>query len=109
MENQINLYTIHDCFASTLDTMEIIEILVRESFADMYFGNKTYINVMHENFINQIKSFVTVFIDDKKQEYIIVDEKRINIPNIPISIIENFEQNLKILRSSVIKSAYIIN
>lgn len=26
--------------------------------------------------------------NDKKQEYIIVDEKRINIPNILISIIE---------------------
>jgi 3-isopropylmalate dehydratase small subunit len=90
--------------------MAEIEYLVRKSFADIYFGNKTYINVMHENFVNQIKSFTNVFVDDKQQEYVLIGEdKKMLIPTIPMSIIENFDQNLKILRISVIKSAYMIN
>jgi len=74
--NKINLYTINDCFASTPNTMHEIEHLVRKSFADIYFGNKTYIYVMHENFVNQIKSFTNVFVDEKQQEYVLIDDKQ---------------------------------
>ncbi len=96
-------------FASTIDTMSILEHLVRKSFADMYFGDKTYINIMHNNFISQIKSFNSVLTDDKGNEYVIINDERVEIPKIPKSILDNFEKNLTILRSAVINSPYMIN
>jgi DNA-directed RNA polymerase len=106
---RMNLYTIHDCFASTVDTMGEIERLVRESFADIYFGDKNYINTMHNNFINQIKSFTEILIDEKNREYIIIDDKKLLIPEIPYSILNNLEDNVHILRTSIITSPYLIN
>jgi DNA-directed RNA polymerase len=76
-EKYINLYTIHDCFASTADTMNIIERLVRESFAELYFADKTYINIMHENFLIQIKSYTNIFTDEITGKlYIIINDNK---------------------------------
>lgn len=109
-EKYINLYTIHDCFASTADTMNIIERLVRESFAELYFADKTYINIMHENFLIQIKSYTNIFTDEITGKlYIIINDNKWEIPEIPKSIKNNFEKNLKTLRTSIINSPYMIN
>ena len=42
----LNLYTIHDCFATDYKNMKIIEILVRLSFIELYF-NKDYLEILN--------------------------------------------------------------
>jgi DNA-directed RNA polymerase len=49
--NNLNLYTIHDCFASDYLTIELIELLVKISFVELYF-NQNYLNNVHESFIS---------------------------------------------------------
>lgn len=45
----INLFTIHDCFASSPETLDIINIEVRKAFSMMYF-NQDYLLKLHESF-----------------------------------------------------------
>jgi DNA-directed RNA polymerase len=52
----INIYTIHDCFASTNSEMEAVEALVKEAFIKLYF-QKNYLEELHNSLINQIKSY----------------------------------------------------
>lgn len=49
----INLYTIHDCFASDLHSIAIIELLVKHSFIELYF-KKDYLALLEETFLKQI-------------------------------------------------------
>jgi DNA-directed RNA polymerase len=57
---KINLYTIHDCFASTCDGMEIIDKLVREAFIVIYF-DMDYLNKLHNYLIYKINSYEKVY------------------------------------------------
>jgi hypothetical protein len=41
--------------------------------------------------------------------YIIINDNKWEIPEIPKSIKNNFEKNLKTLRTSIINSPYMIN
>ncbi len=51
-----NLYTIHDCFATTSAEMENVERVVKRVFAEMYF-QKNYLESMHETFLAQLRSY----------------------------------------------------
>ena len=52
----VNLYTIHDCFASTNDQMDIMEILVRKAFSQLYF-EQNYLVELDKCLLSQIKSY----------------------------------------------------
>ena len=81
--NNINLYTIHDCFATDYKNMAILEILIKKSFSDLYF-NSNYLNLIHNSFINQISSITTVFEEtskDEKNKFILIDPKLIKNKN----------------------------
>lgn len=51
-----NLYTIHDCFASSNDQMECMELLVRKAFAMLYF-DKNYLIELDTCLMGQIKTY----------------------------------------------------
>jgi DNA-directed RNA polymerase len=51
--NVDNLYTIHDCFASTADNISLINELVRESFCQIY-AEESYLFNLHMFFIRYI-------------------------------------------------------
>ena len=55
-KQNINLYTIHDCFASVNDQMDIVETLVRKAFSALYF-EKNYLAELDVCLVNQIKSY----------------------------------------------------
>nr|QWO71452.1 RNA polymerase [Calocybe cyanea] len=76
--NTINLYTIHDCFATDYKNMAILEVLIKQSFSDIYF-NQNYLNSIHNSFVNQINSVTTVFSEalGENKEYILIDSKLI--------------------------------
>ncbi len=59
LEN-INLYTIHDCFASDYKNIAIIEILVKYSFTQLYFKHN-YLENIHNSFILQINNKFDIF------------------------------------------------
>lgn len=48
INNDIPLYTIHDCFASNIENINKIETLVKSAFIDMYF-NVNYLIKLHNN------------------------------------------------------------
>ena len=60
----MNLYTIHDCFATDYKNIALLEILIKKSFTDIYF-NKKYLDFIHECFLKQIESMNTIFTENK--------------------------------------------
>lgn len=63
IQEYYNLYTIHDCFASTSGEMEKMEKCVREVFALMYFKEE-YLIKFHENILSQIRDDTNIYIKD---------------------------------------------
>jgi len=86
----INLYTIHDCFASMNNQMDIIEKLVRKAFSSLYFDNN-YLKNLDTSLLNQITSCgITIEILDNgvRRACITSDESKpeieyIEIPELP--------------------------
>ena len=86
VKTNLSLYTIHDCFATTPNNMEIMERNVKAAFIDIYFKDQSYIEKMHNHIIDQIKSFIEIDIIDGKK-YIEIDNERYLIPEIPKSFL----------------------
>jgi len=79
--DQIPVYTVHDCFASTANNMSILEHNVKTAFIDIYFNEEGYLLKSHNRIISQIKEVhETITIDGK--EYI--DMSSYNTPDILI-------------------------
>lgn len=55
-DKKINLYTIHDCFASVNDQMDTIEYLVRKAFSKLYF-EENYLLELDTCLMGQIKTY----------------------------------------------------
>ena len=127
MKNEfINLFTIHDCFASTPETMRLLNFEVRKAFAMMYF-DQNYIYTMHRNFLNQIISQTTIYEENEDKEsialdlqqiessdtakndklFILVGKKKVSIPKIPFNV--DWELVKPIFEEGIIKSIYFIN
>jgi hypothetical protein len=84
-KNNIPLYTIHDCFATTPNNMELIKNNVTLLFSEMYFS-EPYIKILHISLLKQILSYEDIFgyplefITDKKNDNLIIkDFKKVNI------------------------------
>src|SRR5882724_6441508 len=98
--NNQPLYTIHDCFASTANNMYDIEKKVKASFIEIYFNNENYLEKMHMNLIDQIKSINNEIININENEYIIINNKNYIIPKLPEAftnkdIMDTFIQGIK--------------
>lgn len=65
LEN-INLYTIHDCFASDYNNIAIIELLVKHSFIELYF-KKDYLLELHDSFVKQIRGYTDIYEEDSEE------------------------------------------
>lgn len=94
----MNLYTIHDCFATDYKNIALLEILIKKSFTDIYF-NKKYLDFIHECFLKQIESMNTIFTENKDGniiKYILLDPKfkfnsKMKLINKKTSILKNFK------------------
>jgi DNA-directed RNA polymerase len=73
--NKLNLYTIHDCFATDYKNMAILEVLIKKSFSDIYF-NENYLNILHQSFFNQIRSITNIF-EENNNNFILINIKDI--------------------------------
>jgi hypothetical protein len=89
-KNNIPLYTIHDCFATTPNYMELIKHNVISLFSDMYFSTP-YIQTLHISLLKQILSSEDIFgypleiirgeskSNDKNDKVIIKEFKKVKI------------------------------
>ena len=79
--DQIPVYTVHDCFASTANNMSILEYNVKKAFINIYFNEEGFLLKSHNRIISQIKEVhETITINGK--EYI--DMSLHNTPDILI-------------------------
>jgi hypothetical protein len=106
MNIQPPLYTIHDCFASTPNNMAIMENEVKKSFIEIYFKDQNYIEKMHNNLIEQIRSYKQTQIING-EEIIEIDNKVYKIPNIPQSFLN--QKIVHIFIEGIKKSKFFIS
>ena len=59
----IPIYTVHDCFASTPNNIELLELIVKEAFIEIYFKDKGYLLKAQNNILAQIKATSEIFIE----------------------------------------------
>jgi DNA-directed RNA polymerase len=102
--NKVNLFTVHDCFATSPDKMNKLNKDIRNCFVMIYF-EKDYIKSLHQNFIIEIYKNVKRFYIKKNnkleeisindiyeidfyQEYIIKldNKKEYTIPSLPYKL-----------------------
>lgn len=80
-DSKIDLYTIHDCFASTNADMARMESLVKRAFTQLYF-NADYLQELHHSILNQIRSYAQLtekIVGGKKVTVLTPDDKAPNI------------------------------
>jgi DNA-directed RNA polymerase len=94
----INLFTVHDCFASTADSIQTINIVVRLAFLKLYSDSK-YLNKLHNFYCEYIID--NGFIIDNNIVYNSSGDQ-FNLPTPPIS------NNLD-LNNVLNKAIYFIN
>nr|QWO71430.1 RNA polymerase [Termitomyces sp. K1Ac] len=123
--NYFNLFTIHDCFATTPDAMKILNLEVRKAFSLMYFDER-YLNTLHLDFLRDICRYTNIYKEDKKgiitpyspsepyDNYTLFfyfqitkkDKVRFNIPNIPFE--GKWEIVKDIFETGITNSLYFI-
>jgi DNA-directed RNA polymerase len=102
------LYTVHDCFATTLNNMSKLELFVKEAFIEIYFRDGNYLKNMHNNLIEQIKTHSKdYFVNNNGEEKVIINEEEFTIPKLPYEFISN-EHN-KLFINGLLKSKYFIS
>ena len=96
-KQNINLFTIHDCFASDYKEIALIELLVKHSFVELYF-RKNYLEHIHNSFYLQIKSETEIFnetkiIDGKeiKEEYILCNSDKLKTKKLYIPVLPDYK------------------
>lgn len=108
-DKQINIFTIHDCFASHANKIGIIKLEVKLAFLNIY-SNKEFLNKNYHNFmIEYIKKSGFILSDDNKKILSFSKKKKTNtdliLPEVP-----NFDsENLFNLKELLLKSQYFTN
>jgi DNA-directed RNA polymerase len=75
-----NIYTIHDCFASTACNIPVLHELVKESFISLY-ANNTFVHSLHKLFIEYINGnydIKRVYKIDNEEKYEIIGKGSID-------------------------------
>lgn len=97
------ILTIHDCFGTSPNQMELLDFIVKKTFIALY-SQYDFLMKFHEQFISTLKlNNITVY-ENNNSQWVIHPEKRnkkIFIPEIPIK--GNFDLN------NVLKAPYFIN
>ena len=113
---KLPVYTVHDCFASTPNKMELLELKVKEAFIDIYFKDEGYLVKTHNSIIDQIKFAYETYIKDGK-EYIDINivsspaDSDIKVKDLELPVLpEAFkDRNLEPFVKGLLKSKYFID
>jgi DNA-directed RNA polymerase len=100
MNKNINLVTVHDCFVTDSNNIEMLNFQVRLAFLRLY-QNHNFIERFHNYLINYLKNIGINFNVDNTKIYL-NDNSTANIPNKP-----NFKNNLD-LKYNLFNSPYFL-
>jgi DNA-directed RNA polymerase len=105
--DNIPVFSVHDCFSSTPNNMELLERKVKDAFIEIYFKDEAFLVKTHNRIINQIKEVYEIIIIDDK-EYIDMssyNKPDIKLPDLPDAFKYN---NLTDFIKGLLKSKYFI-
>ena len=84
---RIPVYTIHDCFASTPNNIELLEGKVKKAFIDIYFTDEGYLLQSHNKIIKEIKDRFEIKIENGREYIVNVTSKKdteyLELPQLP--------------------------
>lgn len=117
----IPLYTVHDCFASTPNNMEYLDLNVKKAFINIYLQDESFLEMMHNNFVEQLKKKGRIIVTSRnvlKVRYLKVEkDKNGNIisktwkteylPKIPKFNVN--DEILSIFKNGIMESLYMIS
>ena len=110
--DNIPLYTIHDCFATTPNNMSILNKVVLSAFVKLYFDSN-YIENLNNNIIAQICSYGYEIEEKEGQKYLMnrseESDELIPLPSIPDELLTKWELNKKVFEENIKNSTYFIS
>jgi DNA-directed RNA polymerase len=109
----INIYTIHDCFASVNDQMDIMEILVRKAFTQLYF-EQNYLVELDRCLLSQIKSYgIEIQTSNDGERFAVFQSQtskgELETLKIPMLPDFNWEANKDYLKEQIMLAEYFIS
>jgi DNA-directed RNA polymerase len=84
--NNIPILTIHDCFSTNANYIELLNYHVKLAFLSIY-KNKNFIENYHKNIINYLKNYGLNFINNDTEILLISNKNKIikhKLPNLPV-------------------------
>jgi DNA-directed RNA polymerase len=80
LTHPVNLYTVHDCFATSIDKLPLINHLVREAFIDIY-SSDSYISDFNNFVVQYIEKNNIEIVETKvKENDLYINKKGVIIP-----------------------------
>jgi DNA-directed RNA polymerase len=99
-KNNIDISTIHDCFSSQANNVELMSYEVKAAFLHLY-RNQKFVNEFHEFILEHIKKLG--FILDKTNSFVLLNcNTAVLIPNKPV-----FDNDFD-LKENVLNSQYLL-
>jgi DNA-directed RNA polymerase len=98
-QNNINILTIHDCFATNANNVDIMAFHVKQAFVFLYL-NRNFINSYHSFILQYLEKLGYIIIDNS---YICINKKKTYIPEVPEF---KYDDSIK---ENVLGSQYFIN
>ena len=99
-KKNINILTIHDCFASSANNIELMNLHVKLAFVFLYL-NKNFVINYNKVIIDHIEK--VGYILNKEENYVCINNKKIFLPKVP-----SFKNN-DLIKENILGSKYFIN
>ena len=74
--------------------MVTIEAQVKAAFMQMYFTNGNYLKKMHNNLIEQIKSYEDIIVDREGKKKVTIKNKTYYLPELPKQFTDTTKVNV---------------
>ena len=110
--DNIPLYTIHDCFATTPNHLKVLNQVILSAFIKLYFDSN-YIVKLYDTIVSQICSYGFELKDQDGFKYFINRNDSdgpsiIPLPSIPKELLKNWNDNKEIFLENLKKSSYFL-
>ena len=77
------IITIHDCFGTHPNYIDILQLRLKEVFINLYIDNQ-FLNLFHKRIIQYIKDNNFEVVKEKKNHYVLLNNEKLIIPIPPI-------------------------
>lgn len=110
MHSDMSIYTIHDCFATTADNVELMTNIVKDAFIYLYFDENYIIN-FYNQIIQQINhaNLYTIKADTGEICTFTKDGTALIIPSLPKTLLDRYNRNRDVFIKGLKRSNYFIS